>query len=240
MNATPGWRPARRVRGFDDVFERYLRWLVRRSFATVWIHRDAASLPQSGYVAAANHSSWWDGFLPFLLHRHGKPSRPFALMMSEAELRKFPFFRWGGAFSVDASSPRAARDAILYAGDQARSGAAVWIFPQGRFASGASNFSSGFVHAARHGGVSIVPIALRFTMLQRQRPEAFIDVAPPLTPDGRNAARACERAVAERLARIDAIAAGGNVAAHFVPFVLGSAGVDRGIASAIRVWRRWF
>ncbi len=112
-------------------------------------------------------------------------------MMSDAELRRFAFFRWAGAFSVDASSPRAARAAVLYAGEQAQQGAGVWIFPQGVLGRGTapSAFTSGFVHAARAANAPIVPVAMVFRMLDKQRPEAFVDIGQPLDAGQRDAQR---------------------------------------------------
>ena len=242
MSAPLGWQTARRVRGFEAVFSRYLRWLVRRSFSTVWVHRDATPLPPSGYVAAANHSSWWDGFIPYLLHRNTLPLAPFALMMSDEELRRFPFFRWGGAFSVDATSVRASLPAIRYAASEARNGAGVWIFPRGHFERSVdpAGWTSGFVHAARAGGVAIVPIAMRFIMMERQRPEVFVDMAPPIDPRSRDARVDTAHIVAERLQHIDEIVARDDVREHFRPFIGGARGVDGHVASLVRPLRRWF
>ncbi|MDQ2864802.1 MAG: lysophospholipid acyltransferase family protein [Candidatus Eremiobacteraeota bacterium] len=241
MNGEPHWLTAHRIRGFPSAFERYVRWLVRRSFATVWIHRDAERLPPSGYVAAANHSSWWDGFIPFLLHRQQRPDSPFAIMMHDAELRRFPIFRWAGAFSVDSRSPRTGRASIYYAGDEARNGAGVWIFPQGRFQRNAraEDFSSGFVHAARRAGVPIAPVAMQFLMTEKQRPEAFVDIAPTVDASLRDARVRTAAAIDERLQRIAAIVESGTVASHFFPLFAGVAGVDNGVATLLKPLRRW-
>ena len=242
MSAPLGWQTARRVPGFEAVFSQYLRWLVRRSFSTVWVHRDAAPFPSSGYVAAANHSSWWDGFIPYLLHRKSLPHAPFALMMSDEELRRFPFFRWGGAFSVDATSARRSLPAIRYAASEARNGAGVWMFPRGRFEQSVAPaaWTSGFLHAARTAAVPIVPVAMRFRMTEKQRPDAFVDIAPAVEAFSRNARAATARVVAERLQRIDDIVAYDGAHDEFLPFLGGARGVDGHVASLIRPLRRWF
>ncbi len=240
MSATR-WQRARRVAGFERVFLVYLRWLLRRSFATVWLRNGATPLPPGGFVAVANHVSWWDGFVPYVLQRCLEPRRPFNVLMSDAELRRFPFFRWAGAFSVDASSPRAALAAILYAGAQARAGAGVWIFPQGVLGRGTTpgTFTSGFVHAARAGGAPIVPVALYFTMLDKQRPEAFVDVAPALDAQRRDARLLTQAIVEERVARIAHDIAAGSIEARYYPLVRAAAGVDQRIAALTAIVRRW-
>ncbi len=70
------WQRARRHPGFERFFFAYLRWLLRRSFAAVWVRCGAAPFPTSGYIAAANHTSWWDGFVPYVLQRLATPSVP--------------------------------------------------------------------------------------------------------------------------------------------------------------------
>ncbi len=235
------WQRTRRVPGFERFFFVYLRWLLRRSFATVWLRRSATPLPRGGYVAAANHSSWWDGFVPYVLHRSLDPQHPFGVLMSDAELRRFPFFRWAGAFSIDASTPRAARASILYAGAQAESGAGVWIFPQGVLAWGATTgtFTSGFVHAARAAKAPIVPVALYFTMLDKQRAEAFVDVAEALDAERRDARMLTQRIVEERVSRIARDIDARSVDTRYRPLLRAAPGIDQRIAAVTAIVRRW-
>ncbi|MDE2480985.1 MAG: lysophospholipid acyltransferase family protein [bacterium] len=230
-----GWQRARRVAGFDSFFVWYTRRLVRGNFARVWV-AGVESLPaHGGYVAVANHHSWWDGLIPYLLHHERERERPFAVMMSDAELRRFPFFRFGGAFSVDARSVRAARDAVRYAADEARAGAAVWIFPDGvlHAPSAPLAFTSGFEHVAREAGVPIVPAAMRFVFRDRQRPEIFVRYGEPIVAlrGARERTQAC---VAAMLAEIDRLLADGQIEQRFRIAVSGRAGVDDRVALAPR------
>lgn len=225
-----GWQRARRVAGFDTVFRRYVRGLVARSFAAVWV-REGASLPErGGYVAVANHNAWWDGFIPYLLQHACAPRVPFAILMSDPELRRFPFFRFCGAFSIDATSLRAARASIVYAASLARGGEAVWIFPDGELRPPGTplRFTGGFAHAAREAGVCVVPVAMRFVQLDKQRPEVFVAFGAPLEPDRSSRERAQE-AVAALLATIDAdVLAGGR--ANYRAALTGRIGVDDRVA----------
>lgn len=178
---------ARLNKGFVAVFESYVTWLLRRSFRGVWLPRNARPFPSGGFIAVANHTSWWDGFVPFAVQRHLQPETPFYVMMDESQLRRFPFFRWGGAFSVNASSARRARESIVYACSIARAGAGVWIFPEGRIEPPGAEirFTSGYLHVARDAGVPILPVALRYAMLEAQRPDAFFECAAPLEANAR-------------------------------------------------------
>lgn len=209
----------------------YLRRLMRRSFAALWVR--GADLPRDrGYVAVANHHSWWDGFIPYLLHRQGSASeQPFRIMMSDAELQRFPYFRFGGAFSVDPSTTRRAYASISYAAAQAHQGAAVWIFPDGtlRPPSATPAFTSGFVHAARLAGVPIVPVAMRLLFLDRQRPEVFVERGQPIDARARDARECAQQAVTAMLESIDDDLARDGRASFALAFA-GHAGVDDRLA----------
>lgn len=220
------WKRAHPLSGFDVCFGWYLRGLLRRSFARIFCSGES-QLPPGGYVAAANHNGWWDGLIPYFLHHERRAAGAFSLMMSDAELRRFPFFRLGGAFSVDTASVRAAREAILYAGARARSGAAVWIYPDGVLRPPGSHlcFTSGFVHAARAAQRPIVPVALRYAMLARDRPEAFVAFGVPHDANARGAQASVQNDVAELLARIDDDIREGSFERYRVALV-GRAGAD--------------
>lgn len=236
MRLNDAWQPAKRNAAFSLLFGKYLDWLFRRSFENVWVHRNACELPRRGYVAVANHSSWWDGFVAFLLH-NSESRGPFSIMMEDAQLRRFPFFRLGGAFSISKRSKRESRDAVMYAAGEARSGAAVWIFPEGEFSSnGMLVFHSGFVHVARHADVPIVPVAMRFCMLENQRPEAFVDIGTPISATSRSALGDAETSVRERLLDLDRRIASRERTA-FKPLWQRRPGIDD-ISSRIAGWFR--
>lgn len=219
---------ARNHPGFTRFFGAYLHRLVRHSFQTVWLRR-AAAFPSGGFVAAANHTSWWDGFIPFLIQRALVPATPFFILMSDRELRRFPFFRWAGAFSIDTGSVRRARSSIQYAGARARAGGGVWIFPEGVLTPpGAGRpFTSGCLHAARAGGSVIVPVALRFALLSAQRPEVFVDIGQAIDPARKDALVAVHGDVTGMLLRMDRAVVNESVEQEFVPFIRGNPGIDR-------------
>jgi 1-acyl-sn-glycerol-3-phosphate acyltransferase len=202
---------ARHLRGFDAVFGRYVGWLLRRSFRSVWVSGDA-SLPPDGFVAISNHASWWDGLIPYAVQGAVAPDVPFFLMMDESQLRRYWFFRYAGAFSIDAGSPRDTARSVAYAGDRAAGGGGVWIYPQGRLESGdPQRLHSGYVHAARRAKKPIVVVALRLAFLESQRPDAFVDIAPALNAHDANLSARALETLRERLSGIDSKIAAGTV-----------------------------
>ncbi|HZU02608.1 MAG TPA: hypothetical protein VFA10_23270, partial [Ktedonobacteraceae bacterium] len=68
---------------------------------------EQASLP---LIICANHSSWWDGYVAAVVER--ALSVDTYLMMEEAQLSRYFFFRWAGCFSVNRHNPRSALQSL--------------------------------------------------------------------------------------------------------------------------------
>ncbi|MFC6616644.1 1-acyl-sn-glycerol-3-phosphate acyltransferase [Deinococcus radiophilus] len=59
---------------------------LRRSLSGCWVY---GALPEGGAVLAANHTTWWDGYL--LLHLGWEYGHAARIMMNAPELGRFPF-----------------------------------------------------------------------------------------------------------------------------------------------------
>jgi hypothetical protein len=105
-------------------------------------------------------------------------------MMEEKELRRYRFFTWIGAFSVDRQDARSAMGSVAYISRllAERHDRALAIFPQGEITSNDRRplaMFSGMAHVARRaGGATLWPVALRYELRGEQRPEAFIRAGP--------------------------------------------------------------
>ncbi|GLV58763.1 glycerol acyltransferase [Dictyobacter sp. S3.2.2.5] len=135
-------------------------------------------------IICANHSSWWDGYVAALVERHLKLDG--YLMMEEAQLKRYFFFRWIGCFSVDRHNARSAIQTVNYAGKllKRRRGRMVWLFPQGEISPNdyrPLTFFSGAAHIARLAAPALVyPAAIRIEYLAEQRPDLYISLGEPL------------------------------------------------------------
>jgi 1-acyl-sn-glycerol-3-phosphate acyltransferase len=133
----------------------------------------------------ANHSNWWDGFIAyFLTHRILKEDD--YLMMDIEQMRKYPFFKYIGVFSVDRSNPSSALQSIEYAASLLKNKKrSLWIFPQGEMAPQDKrplDFFRGISKLTeKTGPLNIVPVALRYEFLMEQRPEIFISISKPVS-----------------------------------------------------------
>lgn len=123
--ATPKW--TRRLYHFIESM------ILPRRFKELKIH-GIPRLPGHSILLLQNHFSWWDGFFGSYLcyeyfHKH------YHVMVQEDQLRKFPFFRYKGAFSIRKNS-REALESIAYAADLLNQpDHLVLMFPQGKLQS---------------------------------------------------------------------------------------------------------
>jgi len=166
------------------------RRMMRRHFAGV--HADGMSHIWSldrtrPIIIYGNHSCWWDGLLEFFFSSEVFGFDAY-LMMEERQLRRYGFFRWIGAFSVNRESPRDAYRSLGYAVSLfGRPGRVVWIYPQGVMRPNDARplgFYGGTAYMIeRLPGVQVVPVAHRYEFLMEQRPEVFSLFGPPVSLD---------------------------------------------------------
>ncbi|MEP7088901.1 MAG: lysophospholipid acyltransferase family protein [Nocardioidaceae bacterium] len=150
-----------RAAAFGFCFEQLLKGGLRG----VWV-RGAA--PSGGAVWAANHHSWWDGFVAnaVLLHAGHHPS----LVMDADNLRQFSFLRDLGALPAD--QPRAALRAL-------HEGRTVIVFPESelRPSGPLGPLAPGASWLARRSGVPLAIAATRVVLRGQQKPEAYVDIS---------------------------------------------------------------
>ena len=145
----------------------------------MWL-RGAA--PAGGAVWAANHHSWWDGFVADAVLRH-LGHRP-ALVMDAENLQRFGFLKDLGALPAD--RPRTAVTAL-------REGRTVIIFPEAelRPPGPLGPLRPGATWLSRVSGKPLVLAATRVVLRGDQKPEAYVDLS--VADDGDLAAQLGER-----------------------------------------------
>jgi chlorobactene lauroyltransferase len=135
-------------------------------------------------IVCANHFSWWDGYIAYLVEHYLKLDG--YLMMEEAQLRRYFFFTWAGCFSVNREHARSAMQSIQYAARllKVRPGRLVWLFPQGEIVPNDRRpltFFSGAAHLARLTCPSLLyPLASRIEYMAEQRPDLYISLGAPM------------------------------------------------------------
>ena len=149
-------------------------WLIQRSLRRglhgVYLRTDGQALAATALLTA-NHHSWWDGYLVWLLRE--RLQARMGLIMRAAQLDRFRFFRPMGVFS-----DREVRQAI----HRLKHGESVVIFAEGQLCPPGvvREIRPGSAFLARKAQVPIQPLALRVVVRGAQHPEAFISLGPVL------------------------------------------------------------
>lgn len=167
---------------FERLFRVYILRLLRKSFAGIHVYgiipAPASRLP---VVLVPNHSTWWDGFLIYLLNLKIF-DRPLYLMMTEEQLRTYRFFSRVGAYSIPLGSPRGILESLRYSItllEQPQDPAPlVCLFPQGELTSWFRRplvFHRGleWILTRYPGELTVIPLAIRAEFREEQRPEVF-------------------------------------------------------------------
>jgi len=237
---TPAIPAAKHWLGDELIYRLLARRAVRRVFDRVWLQVDGP-LPEPArtgpLILYLNHSSWWDGYMMYLIHRMVLRGRYDAhLLMEERQLRAYRFFTWSGAFSVNRHDPEESQRSQRYAARllRERPDRAIFIFPQGRIVPNDRRPLLTYPGIARivalAGPVTLCPVALRFEFLGQQWPHAFIRLGPAHRPaDPEDHAATLADITARLTAAVDALRDDvvGQRMDRFGPLLHGRLGIDK-------------
>jgi len=210
---------ARHSKAAQALFHLYIMPAMQRQFHSVHLLGDEPAWPaHTPLIILPNHSTWWDGFVIYLLNIRLWRRQPWVMMLEE-QLRKRPFFRRLGVFSIDPATPGGVRRSLCYtrellSGEEA-GGRMLCLFPQGELLPWDHRplgYKPGLIWLLQRleSPVCLVQLGIRGEFLQQQRPQLFLEFSPPLEwSGGENTLREWEQAHAALLERLSGrIAAG--------------------------------
>ncbi|WP_353854861.1 lysophospholipid acyltransferase family protein [Bacillus sp. Bos-x628] len=165
-------------RSFRRVFYIYLkRYLLNKHFRCLMLKGRIDPKEKLPVLYIANHSSWWDGLIIFLLTEKVSNLDHY-MMMEEKQLKQYQFFRKLGAFPVHKEELKSVKQALMTAKDKMETGAAVWLFPQGKIMhqdarplelEGGASFL-----VRQFDKVVVKPVTLHYTFNQFQKPTVSV------------------------------------------------------------------
>ncbi|MCT2536140.1 lysophospholipid acyltransferase family protein [Aquibacillus koreensis] len=177
-------------------------YLLKRNFYRVFVKGDVDPIESGPTIYIANHSSWWDGLLLFQLTEKYSELDHY-ILMDEIGLKKYPFFRKLGAFSVQKNNPREIVRTLKYSEELLKSGKSVWVFPQGSIQHQDKRpyeFDSGIGHLISVcNKVTVKMVSLHYTFGDHQKPIASIVIDDGVVYNGSDHNR---KDWTEKLARI--------------------------------------
>ena len=167
---------------FTKIFRYYVWYLFYRRFSKVWLDQGYYPEPFQSSVYYLNHNSWWDGIIPLLLNEFRFRQNAMAIM-DERQIKKHPFFRKIGAYSIDRSNPKEALKTLQFTVDLLqKERTSVFIYPQGHIIDPCEPiaFEGGLSWLYTHcENVDFVPIALHQHTFNSDKPELFIKSGKP-------------------------------------------------------------
>jgi 1-acyl-sn-glycerol-3-phosphate acyltransferase len=226
-------RPA--VTAFEAVFR---PWLYRRLRAVMMAGLPRQLPADRPLLLAANHVSWFDGFVLREVQRRLRPRAPHFTLMSREELGPLSFLRLLGVVELDRSSPSSAARAIRFLERETRRrpDAAIGFFPQGRIWPANRRplgFKRGLELFARRLDPLILPVGIHFEPMAHIAPTCFVSIGPPM--EGETAVVEVERAVESELNGIlDLLSRHGEDAAAHWPGIHENLGTGSGLETEPR------
>ena len=163
----------------DLIFQPYLTWLFKRHFHEIQLLGELPEIPDHlPLLLLPNHSTWWDGFFVYLLNKRIF-HRTAYLMMLEAQLSKYKFFRKIGAYSIAPENRHGVVESLEYTVELLnREMSLVSVFPQGQLLPWYTRplgYKRGIEWILRKYGkpVTLLPLAIRAEFLGEKRPSVF-------------------------------------------------------------------
>lgn len=171
----------------DIIFQPYLAWLFKRHFHAIQLLGELPEVPDHlPLLLLPNHSTWWDGFFVYLLNKRIF-HRTAYLMMLEAQLSKYKFFRKIGAYSIEPENRRGVFESLKYTVELLHQEMSlVSVFPQGQLLPWHTrpfDYKRGveWILQKYEKPVAVLPLAIRTEFLGEKQPSVFFlfgDVTP--------------------------------------------------------------
>lgn len=160
-------------------FRRIVRGYFRRNFHGVRVSEGSRFTDSLGpLILYANHSSWWDPMVAFLLAAELMPARKHYAPMDAEAMERYPILRRLGIFPVELKTGRGAVQFLRTGEAVLRSGGVMWVTPQGRFVDARQRpleFRPGLAAlASRVGSCTVLPLAIEYTFWNERLPEALL------------------------------------------------------------------
>jgi chlorobactene lauroyltransferase len=175
--------PAAESRFHLAFFTTYSRLLYATTFAHVGAEISYRPVNGQSTLYLVNHNYWFDALTPLLLNRYAFRQRLRAVM-EDTQLRKHPFFKRLGAFSINRSHPRSAIRSLDVAADWLnQEGHCLFLYPEGKLVDATVPISieSGVLRVIANAPMAdVVPLATHIHFMRGPKPVLLIRSGDPI------------------------------------------------------------
>lgn len=167
------------------IFNNYIDRLLRKNFSSFYLCNEYPILNlNESVLITPNHFSWWDGFFIDYVIRM-ETNLDLRIMMLAEQLKKYWFFKYVGAFSIDPNNPFAIKDSINYTRKLiSEKDNALIIYPQGEiepFDKRPLSIKKGISLMLKiSNNINVIPAAFKITFSNEKLPAIFLRFGNPL------------------------------------------------------------
>lgn len=158
------------------IFNYYIDYQFKKYFNGFYLVNSLPNLDTNkSVVVLPNHFSWWDGFLIDYINRK-LLKRKFYILMLEEQLKRYWFFNYLGAFSINLNNPKSIITTINYFKELAKDSNNIIVFyPQGKiepFQTNNITFKNGIVKFTKgvENYTQLLPISFKFQYYEDKKP----------------------------------------------------------------------
>ena len=171
------------------VFDWFIFRTMRRDFSALHLLGTLPKVPEgTRIIFVANHTSWWDGFFLFRIHRLLAPKQQLYSVMLAREFYQTFWFRVIGMLPITPGSTSSIRQLlrrlVRLKNSLETSGFLCSFFPQGEIKPSFTRplgFSDGLRGVAgAMAPVVLLPIGIHIEPMCERRPQAFLTLGKPI------------------------------------------------------------
>ncbi|MCP3026309.1 lysophospholipid acyltransferase family protein [Halobacillus sp. A5] len=164
-------------------FTRFNRFFLRHHFQRIRVYNANHAPIPSRSLFLINHSSWWDALVIFFLNEQIVRSDAYG-MMHEEGIRRFPFFKKIGVYSMNSGDRRHLTASLAYSQKLLSENKTVWMFPQGdeqHLEKRPLQFSNGAAYIEEHtNDINIIPVSLYYSLEHTRKPNVYAQLGRPI------------------------------------------------------------
>jgi len=160
-----------------SLFNPYLARLLKKNFNDFILIDDFPVLdPGRSYLITPNHFCWWDGFfVDFVLRKVS--GHQIKIMMLEEQLKKYWFFRFLGAFSIDQNRITEISSSINYSRKllQKKNNAVV-VYPQAKLQKLIPEnleLKKGILNIVKNLDTAVIPLSFKIEYDEMPKPAVY-------------------------------------------------------------------